>query len=522
MKAVDHVIIGTGINALVAGALLARKGKRVLLLERETRVGGCMMTAEATLPGFHHDVMAATFVLFLTSPAYAELGGDLAEHGFDLCHTPHPTAVLRPDGRATVLSMDRAANIAAFNALAPGDGDQHGIDVGTIEADAPFLFALLGGDLWSVKTAKLLAAQAWKRGLNGLKSWIGKALMPARGWLETSYRSDDIQALWAPWVLHCGLTPESTYSGEMAKVVAFALEAAGAPIVKGGSGRAAEAFRSLIEAKGGEIRTGVDIDRILIENGRAVGVETATGEKIMAGHVLASVTPTQLYGRLLRGHVPAPQEQALRGYRYGRGDFQLHFALDRKPEWLTEGIDDVALIHLSDGIDAVSKSANEAERGMIPETPTICVGQPSTLDPSRCPEGKAILWLQIPDAPRVIKGDAAGQIATNGQWDEATREAYADRIEAILARHIRDFDQIKLARRAYSPADLEALNMNLVGGDPYGGLCTIDQFFVFRPFTGTRNGDTPVRNLTQIGASTHPGPGLGGGSGYNAAKRLGA
>jgi len=522
MKAVDHVIIGTGINALVAGALLARKGKRVLLLERETRVGGCMMTAEATLPGFHHDVMAATFVLFLTSPAYAELAGDLAEHGFDLCHTPHPTAVLRPDGRATVLSMDRAANIAAFNALAPGDGDQHGIDVGTIEADAPFLFALLGGDLWSVKTAKLLAAQAWKRGLNGLKSWIGKALVPARGWLETSYKSDDIQALWAPWVLHCGLTPESTYSGEMAKVVAFALEAAGAPIVKGGSGRAAEAFRSLIEAKGGEIRTGVDIDRILIENGRAVGVETATGEKIMAGHVLASVTPTQLYGRLLRGHVPAPQEQALRGYRYGRGDFQLHFALDRKPEWLTEGIDDVALIHLSDGIDAVSKSANEAERGMIPETPTICVGQPSTLDPSRCPEGKAILWLQIPDAPRVIKGDAAGQIATNGQWGEATREAYADRIEAILARHIRDFDQIKLARRAYSPADLEALNMNLVGGDPYGGLCTIDQFFVFRPFTGTRNGDTPVRNLTQIGASTHPGPGLGGGSGYNAAKRLGA
>jgi len=522
MKAVDHVIIGTGINALVAGALLARKGKRVLLLERETRVGGCMMTAEATLPGFHHDVMAATFVLFITSPAYAELAGDLAEHGFDLCHTPHPTAVLRPDGRATVLSMDRAANIAAFNALAPGDGDQHGIDVGEIEADAPFLFALLGGDLWSAKTAKLLAAQAWKRGLNGLKSWIGKALVPARGWLETSYRSDDIQALWAPWVLHCGLTPESTYSGEMAKVVAFALEAAGAPIVKGGSGRAAEAFRSLIEAKGGEIRTGVDIDRILVENGRAVGVETATGEKIMASHVLASVTPTQLYGRLLRGHVPAPQEQALRGYRYGRGNFQLHFALDRKPEWLTEGIDDVALIHLSDGIDAVSKSANEAERGMIPETPTICVGQPSTLDPSRCPEGKAILWLQIPDAPRTIKGDAKGEIATNGTWDEATREAYADRIEAILARHIRDFDQIKLARRAYSPADLETLNMNLVGGDPYGGLCTIDQFFVFRPFAGSRNGDTPIKGLTQIGASTHPGPGMGGGSGYNAAKRLGA
>ena len=522
MQKADHVIIGTGINALVAGAMLARKGKRVLLLEREDRVGGCMMTAEATLPGFHHDVMAATFVLFLTSPAYAELAGDLAEHGLEFCHSPHPTAVLRPNGRATVLGMDRAANVAAFNTLAPGDGDQHARDVGQIEADAPFLFALLGGDLWSTKTAKLLAGQAWKRGLNGLKSWIGEALAPARGWLETSYDSDDIQALWAPWVLHCGLTPESTYSGQMAKVVAFALEAAGAPVIKGGSGRAAEAFRSLIEAKGGEIRTGVEVDRILAQGGRVTGVETAAGEKIEAASVLASVTPGQLYGRLLRDHASQDEQQATRKFRHGRGDFQMHFALDSHPEWLTEGLDDVALIHLSDGIDAVSKSSNEAERGMLPATPTICVGQPHRLDPSRAPDGKAILWLQIPDAPRMIKGDAAGEIETNGTWDEATREAFADRLEAILARHIRDFDKIKLARRAYSPADLEQLNMNLVGGDPYGGLCTIDQFFVFRPFTGSRNGDSAVKGLTHIGASTHPGPGLGGGSGFNAAKRLGA
>ncbi|MDK3017276.1 phytoene desaturase family protein [Pseudodonghicola flavimaris] len=522
MQKVDHVIIGTGINALVAGALLSRKGKRVLMLERESHVGGCMITTEATVPGFRHDVMAATFVLFITSPAYAELAGDLAQHGLDFCHTPHPTAVLRPDGRATVFTTDRAANVAAFNALAPGDGDQHARDVGRIETDAGFLFALLGGDLWSAKTARLLAGQAWKRGLNGLKAWIGEALVPARGWLETSYDSDDIRALWAPWVLHCGLTPESTYSGEMAKVVAFALEAAGAPIVKGGTARAAEAFRSLIEANGGEIRTGTDVDRILVEGGRATGVETANGDRIAADHVLASVTPGQLYGRLLRDHTSAEDSQTARRFRHGRGDFQLHFALDRHPEWLTDGLDDVALIHLSDGIDAVSKSSNEAERGMLPATPTICVGQPHRLDPGRCPEGKAILWLQIPDAPRVIKGDAKGEIETSGQWDEATREAFADRLEAILATHIHDFDKIKLARRAYSPADLEALNMNLVGGDPYGGLCTIDQFFVFRPFAGSRNGATPVKGLTQIGASTHPGPGMGGGSGYNAAKRLGA
>lgn len=518
----DHVIIGSGINALVAGALLALKGDRVLLLEREAVPGGCLRTEEITLPGFHHDVMAATWVLFMTSPAGAALGPHLAQHGFDYCHSPHPTAVIRPDGSALVLTMDRARNVAAFNALAAGDGDAHARDAGGIAADAPFLFALLGGSLWSWSTARLIWGQVRRRGLRGLAAWFGMALVPARGWLETGYHSPLVQALFAPWVLHCGLTPESTYSGQMGKVVAFALEAAGAPVVKGGSGQAVESFRALIAEKGGEIRCGADVDRILVTDGRVRGVALAGGEEIACGSVLASVAPGQLQVRLLR-YVTLPQDQAAaQAFRHGRGNFQLHYALDRPPEWLSPGLGDVALIHLADGIDSVSKSANEAERGMLPVVPTICIGQPHRLDPTRCPMGKAILWVQIPDAPRVVKGDAAGQIATDGGWTEALREAFADRIEAILSRHIRDFDAIRLARRACSPADLEAMNINLVGGDPYGGLCSLDQFFIFRPYAHSTNGLGLVRGLVHIGASTHPGPGLGGGSGFLAAKRLGA
>ena len=518
----DHVIIGSGINALVAAAMLALKGDRVLVLERGAHPGGCLRTEEITLPGFHHDVMAATFVLFMTGPAGAALGPHLARHGFEYCHTPHPTAVLRPDGSSLVLSMERAKNVAAFNALAAGDGDRHAADVGGIGADAPFLFALLGGELWSWATCKLLFAQIRKRGLRGLLAWFGTALIPARGWLETGYQSPLVQALFAPWVLHCGLTPESAYSGQMGKVIAFALEAAGAPVVKGGAGRAVEAFRTLIEEKGGTIRCNADVDRILDKDGRVAGVALAGGEGIACGSVLASVAPGQLYNRLLRD-VDLPEDRgAASVFRHGRGNFQLHYALDRPPEWLSPGLDDVALIHLTGGIDAVSKSANEAERGMLPVTPTICVGQPHRLDPSRCPDGKAILWLQVPDAPRVVKGDAAGEIATDGTWSEATREVFADRIETILKRHIRNFDQIKLKRRAYSPADLESMNVNLVGGDPYGGQCSIDQFFIWRPFAHSANGMTKLRGLTHIGASTHPGPGLGGGSGFLAAKRLGA
>jgi phytoene dehydrogenase-like protein len=518
----DHVIIGSGINALVAGAMLSLKGQRVLLLEREAVPGGCLRTEEITLPGFKHDVMAATWVLFMTSPAGAALGPHLARHGFDYCHTPHPTAVLRPNGEALVLTTDRAKNISAFNALSAGDGDAHARDVGGTEADAPFLFALLGGSLWSWPTAKLMWSQIRKRGLRGLAAWFGRCLVPARGWLETTYTSPTVQALYAPWVLHCGLTPENTYSGQMGKVIAFALEAAGAPVVKGGSGAGVAAIRALIEEKGGEIRCNADVDRILVQDGRVRGVALAGGGEIVCGSVLASVAPGQLQNRLLRD-VNLPEDKvAAKIFRHGRGNFQLHYALDRHPEWLTPGLDDVALIHLADGIDSVSKASNEAERGMLPATPTICVGQPHRLDPSRVPGGKAILWLQIPDAPRVVKGDAAGEIATDGSWSEATREAFADRIEAILRRHIKDFDRIKLARRAYSPEDLEQMNINLVGGDPYGGLCTIDQFFIFRPYAHSTNGTNLLRGFTHIGASTHPGPGLGGGSGFLAAKRLGA
>jgi phytoene dehydrogenase-like protein len=518
---VDHVIIGSGINGLVAAAMLTLKGNSVVVLEREAVLGGCLRSDQITLPGFTHDVMAATFVLFMTSPAGATLGPHLARHGFEYCHAAHPTAVLRPDGSALVLSMDQAKNITNFNALAPGDGDQHAADVGSIAADAPFLFSLLGGALWSWPTAKLLFGQVRKRGLRGLAAWMGTALAPARGWLEANYQSPLVQALWAPWILHTGLTPESTYSAQMGRVIAFALEAAGAPVAKGGAGAVVRAFQALIEENGGSFRTGADVAEILVGEGRTTGVRLADGEVISAKSVLASVAPSQLYGRLLP-LANLPQDRHATGqFRHGRGNFQLHYALDQPPEWLTPGLDDVALIHLAQGIDSVSKSANEAERGMFPVTPTICVGQPHRLDPSRCPEGKAILWLQIPDAPTTIKGDAAGEIGGT-TWDEPTTQAFADRIEMILSRHIKGFSAIKLARRAYSPADLETMNINLVGGDPYGGHCGIDQFFIWRPFAHSRNGTSDIKGLIHIGASTHPGPGLGGGSGFNAAKRLGA
>ena len=307
----------------------------------------------------------------------------------------------------------------------------------------------------------------------------------------------------------------------MGKVIAFALEAAGAPIVRGGAEQAAASFRRLIEANGGKFQCFTDVDEVIVENGKVRGVITSQGEKIKANGVIVSVTPSQLNDRLLRNGTLKnnPEEKK---FRHGRGNFQIHYALDADPEWHNPDLGNAALIHLSDGINSVSKSSNEAERGLLPETPTICVGQPSKLDPTRCPEGKSIFWIQIPDAPFIIKGDSANRIDCGSEWNEQVKELFADRVENILANHIPNFKTIKLARKCYSPKDLSEMNINLVGGDPYGGSCSIDQFFIWRAFPNSLNNETPIKNLYHIGASTHPGPGLSGGSGFNLAKRLGA
>jgi phytoene dehydrogenase-like protein len=527
----DHIIVGSGINGLVAAAMLGRKGHRVLVLERNDRIGGCVRTEAITAPGFLHpgfviDVMATTFVLFITSPAFAELGGDLARHGLSFSHSPTPTGVLTQDGCHVVFRTDRAANVATFEALAEGDGTAFARDLDRMGGDLPLIFGLLGGSLWSWATAKLLGKEAWRRGLRNFVAFFGEALGSARGWLEQGYRSEMFHALFAPWVLHTGLGPESAYSAQMAKVIAFAVEAAGCPIVTGGAQNLLTAFEKLITDQGGSIRTSADVAGILRTGagGPARGVRLADGSEIECRKgVICSVTPNQLYQRLLGGAgLPEPVAEGVRQYRYGKGNMQIHYALSAPPRWPSPELGSVALLHLTPGLDGVSRAANECERGLLPAVPTICVGQPAALDPSRCPPGTSILWLQLPETPRHIKGDAAGvlEIPADGRWTEALREAYADRVESILAGHIEGLRDTVLVRRVYSPADLEAMNINLVGGDPYGGFCGLDQFFLWRPLKGSVNHRTHVPGLYHIGASTHPGPGLAGGSGYLLAKAI--
>lgn len=240
--------------------------------------------------------------------------------------------------------------------------------------------------------------------------------------------------------------------------------------------------------------------------------------------VVASVTPTQLMGRLLgEGEVAPGVSDAARRYRYGRGGMQIHIAMDEPPAWSSDGrLAQTAIVHVTSGLDGVSRAVNEAERGLLPSEGTIVAGQPCAVDPSRAPEGKWILWIQLQELPAGrVKGDAADEIDVgDGSWTEELREAYADRVVARLGKSVTNLEKATRKRVVFSPTDIEALNCNLVGGDIYAGSCALDQNLLWRPFPESPGHSTSVDGLYHIGASTHPGPGLGAGSGYLVAKQL--
>jgi phytoene dehydrogenase-like protein len=519
----DYVIVGSGINSLVCGAMLVRSGKKVVVLERSDRLGGCMR-AEELFEGFTHEVLSSWYPLFVTSPAYAELGPDLQEHGLELANTDKPTGVIIEDGSSLVMTTDDEENIRRFNGIEPGDGDRYLAAIGGFfEQSSDLVFGLLGNEPWSWATVRTLLRESRRRGLRNTVAFFGEALETCRAWLERDLNGQLTRALVAPWVLHAGLGPDDAYSGMMGKLIIGTVGLAGMPVVKGGSGNLVEAFRRLIDEHGGRTVTGADVDSVLVESGRAVGVSTVGGDSYEAERaVIANVTPTQLYGRLLgKESVPADVAEKAGTYRYGRSDMQIHFALSQPPEWVSDELGEAALVHVTPGLDGVSRAVNEAERGLLPDRPTIVVGQPTAVDPTRAPEGGSILWIQLQEMPATIRGDARSEIeAPEGRWTEQVRERYADRVQAILGNHVTNLSESIVGRRVFSPADLEAINMNLVGGDPYSGACTIDQFLAWRPMPETKNHKTPITDLYHIGASTHPGPGLGGVSGYMVASEL--
>jgi phytoene dehydrogenase-like protein len=524
----DAVFVGAGINSLVGAALLSREGWSVCVLERNDVAGGCIRTsADLTLPGYTHEVLASWHPLFTGSAAYGELKDELDRRGVTYVNTDLPTATAFPDGSAAFVTGSLEGNIAEFERHAAGDGAAWQRQFGQFMENADLAFGILGTELWSPAGLSLGRKALRRLGRRGLLEFAGSTLVSCRDWVTTTFASEAAHGVLAPWVLHTGLGPEQATSGFMTQVIGAALQLGGMPVPVGGGVRLVDALAAIVTDAGGEVRVGAEVTQVIVANGRATGARLGDGEVIPATRaVIASVTPTQLYGTLLGGSdVPAAVRDGAARFRYGRAEMQIHLALDAPPRWRGPEAERLArcpIVHVTAGLDGVSRAVNEAERGLLPAEATIVCGQPTALDPSRAPEGGAIVWIQLQELPAGrVKGDAAAEIDPgDGTWSEELREAYADRIVARLGASIENLAEATRKRVVLSPVDIEALNVNLVGGDIYGGSCALDQNLLWRPLAAAPGHETAVAGLWHIGASTHPGPGLGAGSGYLVAREL--
>ncbi|MEW2398256.1 NAD(P)/FAD-dependent oxidoreductase [Streptomyces sp. NPDC046862] len=521
-RTVDAIVIGSGVNGLVAAAELAKDGWSVALLERGPRIGGFIATEERTLPGYRHDTYSSWHPLFVSGGAYATLGVDLHRHGLEYRNTDgFVTGTVTDAGRVVLAHRDARTTAEGFAHAADRDAYLAMLQRFLDNADA--IGGFLGGDLRSPRIWKSVARLVRRERFTGTEAWLRAALTSGRSYARAEFEGDEPDLLWAPWLLHAGLSPDHASGGLMLPILAATMHGFGLPVVAGGAGNFPRAFEALLTELRVDIRTGQPVERIIVKDGRAVGVGVEGGETLLARRaVLASVTPTALYGELLPPDAPVPpvvRDQARR-YRYGRAAMQIHVALAAPPAWHDDRLAGVPLLHFGDGSASTAIACAEAEAGLLPRRPTVVVGQQHVLDPSRVPEGAAALWIQLQELPYEPTGDAAGELDVNGGWTKELTEGYVRRVLARIARHVPDLHDKVLAWDAVTPTDLAAYNPNAVSGDPYGGSAELDQNLLWRPLPAAARHATPVPGLWQIGASTHPGPGLGGGSGHLVAQQL--
>jgi phytoene dehydrogenase-like protein len=518
-KAFDVVFVGAGHNALVAASYLAKEGRSVCLLDKHTHPGGWVRTEELTLPGFQHDTYSALHPIFVGGPVFSELGADLGAHGLHYVQGPVSTGTAFPDGRSAVINTDPEALRAELDRLGERNAwTRLNTDI------APLLSSVM--PLLSMDLASPEATAIIERLRNDTASPLPFATLLSTSALDLlggSFNSEELVMAYLPWLLHLGLGPRDA-GGALWSVILMAALGAGNPAPVGGSGRLTEALSKLVLNHGGQIRTNVDVDSIVVTDGRATGVRTATGDVLNARQaVVASTTPNHLYGRLLRdasGIPPAARVQAGR-YRFVRGCFQISLALSRRPKFADSRLDSGGAFNLGRGVRALLASVRQAEDGLLPKYPSISWHEPTAVDPSRAPAEKALVRLQVFETPLFPRGDVAGHIDADGRWTGALAERFADRVIDEAAQYVPGLKDSVLARHIISPADLAASNPNAGPGDHGAGHNALSQAFTQRPIPAHRGGyATPVPDLYLIGAATWPGPGVGGTSGRAVARRL--
>ena len=522
----DALIIGGGHNGLVCAAYLAGAGLKVTVLEQRSVVGGAAVTEEF-YPGFRNSVAAYT-VSLLNPKVIRDL--ELPKFGLRVVERKLANFLPTEDGRYLILGAGRtAAEVAKFSKKDAARLDAYGDRLGVVADVLRDLVletppnAVEGG--WRVALPELLRAARVGGRLRKLDMSMRRELLTlfaasAGDYLDGWFESDPIKAAYgfdgivgnyaSPY------TPGSAYVllhhvfGEVnGKKGAW-----GHAI--GGMGAITQAMAKSAQARGAVIRVSTPVREVLVEGGRAVGVMTESGETLRAAAVISNLNPKLLYQKLVPGSaLPDEFRERIERWRCGSGTFRMNVALSELPDFTclpgkTAADHHTAGIIIAPTLKYMEQAYFDARSTGWSRKPVVEVLIPSTLDDSLAPPGQHVASLFCQHvAPQLPNGES---------WDRH-RETVADLMIDTVNQYAPNFKAAVLGRQIKSPLDLER-TFGLVGGDIFHGALTLDQMFSARPMLGYGNYRGPLGGLYMCGAGTHPGGGVTGAPGHNAAREI--
>ncbi|MFF8288786.1 phytoene desaturase family protein [Streptomyces sp. NPDC016309] len=510
----DAVVIGAGPNGLVAANLLADAGWSVEVLEAQDEPGGAVRSDRGVHPDHVSDMFSAFYPLAAASPVLARL--DLHEEGLHWSHAPRVLAHPLPDGRCAVLERDRTATAAGLEAFAPGDALAWDGLCDIWDRLGPDILRALFTPFPPVAAAARLAARV--RAAGGLRL-ARTMVLPVRRLAEEEFRGEGGRLLLAGNALHADLAPEAAGSGGFGWLMAMLGQAHGFPVPVGGAGALTDALVRRLQRRGGVVRCGERVVEVVVRGGRAVAVRTASGETVPVNRaVLADVAAPALYGDLVGPqHLPSRLLDDMRRFQWDWATFKVDWALSGPVPWTAgEPAAGAGTVHLADGMDELTRFSAQLAMRVVPDRPFLLFGQMTTADATRSPAGTESAWAYT-HVPHRVRTDG-GEDGITGSWDRREQEAFADRVEAQVERFAPGFRSRVLARRILAPPTLEAMDANLHGGAINGGTTAMHQQLFFRPGPGTGRPETPVEGLYLASASAHPGGGVHGAPGANAAR----
>ena len=514
----DAIIIGAGHNSLACACHLAKRGWKVAVYEQNAEPGGAVKSGAYTKPGFTHDWAAMNLSLFAGSAFHAENAEELASHGLAFAPTGNPFASLFPDGRWLGVCNDSATNIKRVQGFSDADAETWQQLTDAFPGQAEAIFNVLGSPM----NMRALASLGWKTwrasGSDGALDLARFLMLSPRAWLDQTFESDHVKSTLAAWGMHLDFAPDIAGGAVFPYLEAMAGQAFGMVLGQGGADTMTSAMVKMLEANGGELHLDAEVTQIEQAAGRATGIVLADGRFAKAEKaVIANVAPSTLL-KLTGGTGDTRHEAAMKGFQHAPGTMMIHLAMDGLPDWPVPELRDFAYVHLAPSMDQMARTYAQAKAGLLPDEPVIVCGQPTVVDPSRAPEGKHVLWLQVRMAPGQINGDAAGKIKAT-DWGKAAKP-FAKRALDILESYAPGTRAKIIGQHIITPEMLEADNPNLVGGDQVCGSHHLHQHFMNRPARGYADGSTPIRNLYHTGAAVWPGGGTGAGPGTMLAKKL--